>query len=524
VSRPTDWMPLADADPVPGDPVEVALTGARLTQVADQINSDVAWLRSLCTAQFWDSGAGQAFQAQVDDAAAKLARAHERYLAAGQALGTSATGPSGYAAALDQAQALSLRARTQGQAAWSAMRTQLAAVEVANKGIVPYQGANLAQTLYPAQPLLDSSGHPVLMFAPATASTPLHAAVSRYNAGALDYRTATGWLTEAIETRDAAAARAAAAIRAALGDDGLQDQTGLWHDITSAADASFGWAEQHWAQVVGDIANVCGWIASALGVLALIFAFICPPIAAALEGMALTLTEVALVCHLILAAFGKGSLLDIGLDVVGIATLGWGRILLRGGEATVEIADEISMEGVAARADSLSEALRSGQGAVGDINAIVTKANSAADEAVTEEGSKLGLPGFLGKFTERAVLDFSPVNPVTAIKTMRTTDWENVLGEQPVKAITDAVKQTILMKSPEFINVKTELSEIPDVARITKLTGINFTGAITHYNHLWIGDQVTSLAMDAVGKTDSILNYFRIDFPGFDRAKEFLTP
>ena len=74
MSRPTDWSPLAEADPVPGDPVEVASTGGQLTNIAAQIHSDVTWLKSLCTAQFWDSGAGQAFQVQVDGAAAKLAR------------------------------------------------------------------------------------------------------------------------------------------------------------------------------------------------------------------------------------------------------------------------------------------------------------------------------------------------------------------------------------------------------------------------------------------------------------------
>ena len=95
MSRPVDWSPLATADPVPGDPLEVASIGGQLTNVAAQIHADVTWLQSLCTAQFWDSGAGQAFQGQVDDAAAKLAKAHERYLAAGQALGTSPVAPRG---------------------------------------------------------------------------------------------------------------------------------------------------------------------------------------------------------------------------------------------------------------------------------------------------------------------------------------------------------------------------------------------------------------------------------------------
>jgi hypothetical protein len=523
MSRPADWSPLADADPVPGDPLEVASIGGQLTNVAAQIHSDVTWLRSLCTAQFWDSGAGQAFQGQVDDAATKLARAHERYYAAGQALGTSPAAGAGYASALDEAQALSLRALTQAQGAWAVMRTQLAGAKIANKGMVPYQGPNLYASLNPAQPLLDSSGNPVLMFTPADATAPLRTAVARYNASALDYRTANGWLAEAVAARDAAAASAAAAIRAALGSDGLQDQTGLWHDITSAADATFGWAEQHWAQVVGDIATVCGWIATALGVLALIFAFICPPLAAALEGMALTLTEVAAVCHLILAIFGEGSWADFGLDLVSLAAFGLGRNLLRAGEATVEAADELNLEGEAARADIMYAGLRSGQGAVPDINVLVTQANRAADEAVAEEGSKLGLPGFFGKFAEKAAQDFKPVNPVTAVTAIRDTDWENVLGDQRVKTITAAVEQALLMKSPEFDSARQELSEVPGLARITNLTGINFTGAITRYNHLWAGDQVASLAIDAVDKTDSILNYFHIDVPGYDWAKEHAT-
>ncbi|MGH3252951.1 MAG: hypothetical protein ACRDOI_42995 [Trebonia sp.] len=523
MSRPADWAPLAVADPVPGDPVEVALTGARLAQVAGQISADVSWLRSLCTAQFWDSGAGEAFQGQVDDAAARLAKAHERYLAAGQALGSSLTGP-GYAGALDQAQALSLRALTRGQDAWSVMRTQLATAEVANKGFAPYEGATLSPAIFAAQPVLDSSGNPVLMFTPADAATPLRTAVSRYNASALDYRTANGWLAEAVAMRDAAAARAAAAIQAALGRDGLQDQTGLWHDITSAADASFGWAEQHWAQVVGDIATVCGWIASALGVLALIFAFICPPLAAALEGMALTLTEVAAVCHLILAIFGKGSWVDFGIDLISLATFGLGRNMLRAGEITVEAADEISLEGIATRADSLSEGLaQAGEGEIPAVDTIVAIAKNDEEIAIINKGANMGLPGILGKFSEKALQDFKPANPIGAVKTIRGTDWASVLGKQPGRTITSAVNQAIHMRSPEFAQAQKELKEVPGLARITKLTGINFPNAITRYNHLWVGDQVASLSIDAVDKTDAVLNYFHKEIPGYDWVKEHAT-
>lgn len=519
MSRPVDWSPLADADPVPGDPLEVASIGGQLTNVATQIHSDVTWLKSLCTAQFWDSGAGQAFQGQVNDAATKLAKAHERYLAAGQALGTSPAAAAGYASALDQAQALSLRALTQAQGAWSVMRTQLAAVEVAGKGFVPYEGANLSQSFFTAQPLLDSSGNPVLMQTPATATPPLRSAVARYNASALDYRTANGWLAQAVAARDVAAASAAAAIRAALGSDGLQDQTGLWHDITATADATFGWTEQHWAQVVGDIATVCGWIATALGFLALIFAFICPPLALALEGMALTLTEVAAVCHLILAGTGKGSWMDVGLDLFALATFGWGRNLLRAGEATVEIADEIGMEGAAARADTLSAGLSRGSAGLPDVNDIATAAGRAEDAVIVKFGAAARVPGVIGQFADKALQDFKPVNPVSVFKTARGTDWENVLGKQPVQTITNAVKQAAHMRSPELSESLREVNEIPGIARISRLSGINFPNRITYYGRVWTETQVSALTIDAVDKANSVLTHFGKDIPGYDELK-----
>jgi hypothetical protein len=226
VSRPVDWKPLATADPVPGDPVEVALLGRRLLQVADQISADVSWLRSLCTAQFWDSGAGQAFQRQVDDAAARLARARERYQAASEAVGVSLSGP-GYAGALEAAQSLSLRARAQARQAWSAMRAQLAAVEVASRGFVPYAGPP-SLTMFPGLPRLDATGNPVPLVTPANADPRLSEAVATYNASALEYRTANDWLAEAIALRDEAAASAAARIADAIDADGLQDGPAGW--------------------------------------------------------------------------------------------------------------------------------------------------------------------------------------------------------------------------------------------------------------------------------------------------------
>lgn len=76
------------------------------------------------------------------------------------------------------------------------------------------------------------------------------------------------------------------------------------------------------------------------------------------------------------------------------------------------------------------------------------------------------------------------------------------------------------MKSPEFIQSLKELKEVPDLARIIKLSGVNFPDAITHYNHIWVDTQVVALGTDTADKIDSVLNYFHINVPGYDWVKE----
>jgi len=97
------------------------------------------------------------------------------------------------------------------------------------------------------------------------------------------------------------------------------------------------------------------------------------------------------------------------------------------------------------------------------------------------------------------------------------------LGKQPVKTITSAVSQAMHMRSPEFADAQKELGEVPGLARITRLSGINFADAITRYNRLWAGDQVASLTIDAVDKADSVVNYFHREIPGYDWVKEHAT-
>lgn len=88
MGRPGDWQPLADADPVPGDPYDVAGLGRRFRATADLIASASQRLKTMCTDEFLDSDAGAAFRQRSDDTAGKLTKAYARYAAAATALGT----------------------------------------------------------------------------------------------------------------------------------------------------------------------------------------------------------------------------------------------------------------------------------------------------------------------------------------------------------------------------------------------------------------------------------------------------
>jgi hypothetical protein len=274
-------------------------------------------------------------------------------------------------------------------------------VLAASKGLAPFEGQVPAP--YPGQPLLGGSGNPVPVNSLSGAKPEVSAAIGRYNACASDLRTANGLLRQAVRLRDEAASAAASKIMAAIAADGLQDPAGLLAGLESAWGDAAGWADHNWARVVADIANVCGWLATGPGLLALVFAFIplLQPLAAALEGMALTMTEIAMVCHVILAVTGNGPWADAGLDMLSMAAFGLGRSVLSGARATVEVAGEMSSAGIAARAGALPEGLGALMSrGTGDVDRVVTHALAEADRAVAESLPSLAgkVPGVLGRF------------------------------------------------------------------------------------------------------------------------------
>ncbi|MGW3442812.1 putative T7SS-secreted protein [Streptomyces sp. NPDC001076] len=86
--RSSDWPPLWDGDPTPGDPDEVAALGRKLRQMADMIDEQARVIKALSSVEGWDSDAGRAFNEIADGAGDRLKKAFERYDEAAKAVGT----------------------------------------------------------------------------------------------------------------------------------------------------------------------------------------------------------------------------------------------------------------------------------------------------------------------------------------------------------------------------------------------------------------------------------------------------
>jgi hypothetical protein len=316
-----DWTPLADADPVPGDPYEVAVLGRRFQATAQEITAAAQRLRTMCTDVYWDSGAGEAFRQQSVQTAGKLAAAFDRYSAAAKAMGTDPADSSpstaarpNYAGTLDQAQAISMRALQPAQDAATTQQTTLSRLRT------EYGQWLAPDALYP-----DASGHlppPLALVLPGPAGTAaaadIVALVRHYNSAADTIATSRGLVTQAAVLRDEAAGNAANLIEGVIGSDGLADS--FWDRVTNFID-------EH-AALLQTISEIAGWVATVTGTLALLVGWI--PIvgqalAAVLGTVALAASVVTLLSDALLKLGGEGSWSDIALDVIAVASFGLGR-------------------------------------------------------------------------------------------------------------------------------------------------------------------------------------------------------
>jgi hypothetical protein len=273
---------------IPGDPAQVAELGKNYRNTADAIKQQAANIRNLVDGNGWDSDSGREFQKKAGDTADKLEKAYARYDAAAAAIGAGvAYPPSGgtWAMSLAHAQDMARAAIRQGQEAQhnsKTMQHQIDQATQANGGKPDTSpgGARMAD---------EKSG---------------------YDADMLQ---AEKDMQAARDFRDAQANKAADAIVNAYKHDGLKDS---WWDKFKDAAEDFCVSLGNWAGVVAAI----------FGVLALVFSWV-PVLGEVFGAIAAIASVVALVCDTISALDGRGTWLDVGIDVLGVLSCGAGRVL-----------------------------------------------------------------------------------------------------------------------------------------------------------------------------------------------------
>ncbi|MFF4748331.1 putative T7SS-secreted protein [Streptomyces sp. NPDC002514] len=283
------------ADPIPGNPEEVAALGRELRKTAEVIRKQADEIKALSSVESWKSKTADEFRKNAEEAEGKLRKAFKRYDSAADTLGEGVVDggcATEYASELHRAQTMADKALRDARTAHDEHQSSGGAIDMLPKGTVADD---------PERKKLEK----------------------RQEAASSALERAKRDLEAAKDVRDAAAKRARESIRHAIDHDGLKD--GTWDKFKGWVHDNSGW--------INEVLTWTGWIATVCGTLALVVGWI-PVVGQVLAGVlgtiALAATLVSLVGHTLLALAGEGSWFDVALDVVGLATLGIGRGALAG--------------------------------------------------------------------------------------------------------------------------------------------------------------------------------------------------
>lgn len=269
MTRPHDWYPLAETDPVPGDPVKVTAAETHYRDIANRIRSAAANLLSVMNAANDTSDAVAAFRDKAADVRIGILKAETRYEGLADALGA-------YAPLLAAAQSKSVVALRNAQEAhgeaWSARNNEAYLQDRIRQTIDPFEAAELSRDVGFQR--------------------------SRAEQADADLASARSLLDQAITERDDAAKAAIQQIDDVEAVSPVRDQ---WHD--KVRDWARTAAENIMAAVeaIGQVLDKITWIVLAIQVVLVIALFI-PGVgvfaAAALAvaaGVAKVLTAISLV-------------------------------------------------------------------------------------------------------------------------------------------------------------------------------------------------------------------------------------
>lgn len=281
MSRPRDWSPLRESDPVGGDPTEITRLAERYANTATAINAAAEALRTIHDSEtVWESDAGRAFRDRTLDTAGTVQKAFRRYEQTAAAL-------EAYARILRQVQECADGALQQA-------RLAQAEKEAAERAI-----RRNAELPVPDPAMELRLGEDVRL-----AENRITRAAGDAEKAEQDWRTA--------------GSRAADAIDDVISEDGLSNS---WWDDT--------------LDVVSAITAVMGRLSAVFGMLALVFSLVpfLQPFAAVFGALALGTGLLSLLGNSLLYANGRATLGDVIWDLVGVVSFGAGRAFTLAGRS-----------------------------------------------------------------------------------------------------------------------------------------------------------------------------------------------
>jgi uncharacterized protein YukE len=267
----TDWQPLADEDPLPGDPDQVESLAGRLGTIGTDIAANTPTLRAVQSQDTWSGEAATEFTAKVGDLPDKLDKVGTRFATIAAAL-------RDYTPVLREAQAdarAALAVARQAQDAATRAQSALTAV-------VAQDGANAGR--------VDEAARYRGQISTATD----------------DLTRAHRLLGEAVGKHRDAEKRAASRIAAASDDDLKNPHHKFLHKLKDGVHA-----------VLKGVSNVAGWVAAGAGILALATCWI-PGVDVVTAALALATGAAALLVDVALVPFGDKGWKELSLDALGV--------------------------------------------------------------------------------------------------------------------------------------------------------------------------------------------------------------
>jgi hypothetical protein len=296
---PTDVL-----DRVLGDPLNVSAAGRTLASIALDVAHIATQLRAVASSSDWSGAAARSAHTRSATLPPKLDKAHESYAAAAVAL-------CSYARSLEEAQ-----------------QQSESAIASASRAGADLSAARAAQAA--------ASAHDASAAAAASAAgvSPPPPTAGGYQGSIED---AAARLSRALALNDQAhelqreAARVAARVLHEASHDGIRNASWM-HRVTHSVGH---WASTHWAAALHEVAKVANVVSALAGLAALVLAVagvLFPPLeiaAAVLETVSLVSAAVAGMADTALAVTGRGSWKSVGIDAIGLAPAGLGKVITK---------------------------------------------------------------------------------------------------------------------------------------------------------------------------------------------------